>query len=316
LETVCNGGVVMKVEKRKGEAGRTVGSVACRVWRGGYWKMGVGCRMQPVGQAAAFLVLCLLCMGNVYAQDQSDPQDCPEQPQTSGSHNFRRLGETIEIPIQLADCQAVDLTLHWSNGRNNGSNFNVTFRDNNNRPVYSKHFSGFLTGTLNLPLANFYSQQYWGSSTLISVPASVTIQAVSPFASPARLSYTVTRISRSSKNEKKVERKAERNEVVNIRTVVRLIGASRLPLIQMELKTDRPFPVREQALKLQIGKQVFVDELSGEHTGRTLILSLTPAMFAELQNGDEIVALFDKPAQDVWNFGKLDKSRLDEGRRQ
>jgi hypothetical protein len=44
------------------------------------------------------------------------------------------LGETIEIslrgdgvPASVADCEPVALELHWSNGRNNGSNFNVTF---------------------------------------------------------------------------------------------------------------------------------------------------------------------------------------------
>jgi hypothetical protein len=100
---------------------------------------------------------------------------------------------------------------------------------------------------------------------------------------------------------------------VSIHNAVRLIGASRLALVQIELKTSRPFSVRDVPLQLQVGKKVFVDELSGDHTGRKLTLSLTPAMFAELKDGDEIVAFFGKPGGngpaplDVWNFGKLRK---------
>jgi hypothetical protein len=82
----------------------------------------------------------------------------------------------------------------------------------------------------------------------------------------------------------------------------------------MELKTSRPFPVRDVPLQLQIGKKVFIEELSGDYTGRRLTLTLTPEMFAELKDGDEIVAFFSKPDgngssdQDVWNFGKLSKA--------
>ena len=99
--------------------------------------------------------------------------------------------------------------------------------------------------------------------------------------------------------------------MVSIRNVVRLIGASKLSVVQIELKTARPFPVKAVPLQLQIGKKVFVDELSGDFTGRKLTLSLTPEMFAELQNGDEIVASFGKhdgsDADQVWRFGRLNK---------
>jgi hypothetical protein len=67
-------------------------------------------------------------------------------------------------------------------------------------------------------------------------------------------------------------------------------------------------------LQLQIGKKVFIEELSGDYTGRKLTLSLTPELFAELKDGDEIVAFFSKPDgngsadQDVWYFGKLSKT--------
>ena len=106
----------------------------------------------------------------------------------------------------------------------------------------------------------------------------------------------------------------EGNEVVSIRNAVRVIGAARMPLVQIELRTRRPFPLKDSALQLQIGKRFFLNELTGDHTGRTLTLTLTQEMFAELEQGSEIVAFFDKPDRsgfagpDIWNFGKLDKS--------
>jgi hypothetical protein len=104
------------------------------------------------------------------------------------------------------------------------------------------------------------------------------------------------------------------NEVVRIKSAVRLVGATRIPLVQVELKTSRPFPARETALKLQIGKRFFMNELTGDHAGRMLTLTLSEQMFAELNQGDEIVAFFDKPDRsglagpDIWHFGRLDKN--------
>jgi len=255
------------------------------------------------------------------------------------------LGETIEIPLRgdsvpasVADCEPVVLDLHWTNGRNNGSNFNVTFLDGNNRPIFAKQITAFMSGVLQFPLSSFDAQPVLGSSLeMISIPITVTIQAVRPFAAPANLSYIVTRVPRASNQRDKEEKRAkgeaaeaqkaddsqaeqssstgQGNELVSIHKAVRLIGASRLPVVQIELKTSRPFPVRELPLQLRIGRKVFVDELSGDYTGRKLTLSLTPEMFAELKDGDEIVAFFSKLDQngvvegDVWYFGKLNKSK-------
>jgi hypothetical protein len=102
--------------------------------------------------------------------------------------------------------------------------------------------------------------------------------------------------------------------VVRIKSAVRLVGVTKIPLVQVELKTSRPFPASETALKLQIGKRFFMNELTGDHTGRMLTLTLSEQMFAELNQGDEIVAFFDKPdrsgfaAPDIWHFGRLDKN--------
>ena len=231
----------------------------------------------------------------------------------------------------------MSLDLHWANGRNNGSNFNLTFLDGNKRPIYTRTFSAFLIGNLQFDLSSIDPRPVYGSSmTVISVPVSVAIQAVPPYAAPVSLSYTVTRVARAAKARKEEEENGARredqsrtsgerspgrsdgnesngNEVVSIRNVVRLIGASRLPVVQIELKTAHPFPIKEVPLQLQIGKKIFIDELGGEYTGRRLTLSLTPEMFAELQDGDEIVASFGKhdgnetADQNVWYFGRLVK---------
>jgi hypothetical protein len=109
----------------------------------------------------------------------------------------------------------------------------------------------------------------------------------------------------------------EGNVVVSIKDAVRAIGASRQALVQIELRTNRPFPARPSPLRLQVGKRFFFDELSGDYTGRKLTLTLTPEMFSELKSGADIVAFFDRPdrsgfaGEDVWYFGRLNKGMLE-----
>lgn len=247
------------------------------------------------------------------------------------THRFHHEGETIEIALRAdtTDCDPIAIEFHWANGRNNGSNFNVTFLDGNSRPIYARQISGFLTGVLEFPLSSFEPQPVYGSALeVISVPTTVRIQAVSPFAGSAILSYSIARTPTRKRetgaqgNGVNLETNTSgtsENEIAGIHDAVRLIGATRLQLVQIELKTTHPFPVRNVPLQLQIGKRVFVDELSGDFTGRKLTLSLTPDMFAELNDGDEIVAFFGQdsaiatsttgPSEtDVWRFGKLRKS--------
>ena len=276
------------------------------------------------------LAVSLLFLGNAYGQEKAAEDPCADPAgQSLITHKFRRVGETIEIairgdgvPASVADCEPVSLELRWANGGNNGSNLNVTFWDGNNRPLYNRAVSAFLTGVREFELSAFDAIPQYGSSlSMISVPTRVTIEAGRPFAMPVNLSYMVIREARKpAAGSNRVEgnrEKGERgtgNEVVSIHHAVRLIGASRLPLIQIELKTNRPFPVREVPLQLQIGKKVFKEELTGDHTGRKLTLNLTPEMFSELTDGDEIVAFFSRPdgpgfaEGDAWFFGKLAKA--------
>src|SRR2546425_5297260 len=123
-------------------------------------------------------------------------QVCPDPPpQTSGVHRFRQQGESFDIPITVSGCNAIALDLRWSNGRNNGSNFAVTFLDVDNQPIYTKVIFGFLTGTFQFPFASFDSEPWLGSRSMYALPSKVNIQAVAPFAAPAAISYTVTRTS-------------------------------------------------------------------------------------------------------------------------
>src|SRR5882672_621828 len=92
------------------------------------------------------LAVSLLFLSSANGQERAGGRACPDLPgQTSSTHRFRQLGETIEIsirgeraPADVADCEPVALELRWTNGRNNGGNFNVTFLDGNNRPIYAK----------------------------------------------------------------------------------------------------------------------------------------------------------------------------------
>lgn len=167
------------------------------------WRRRFEACQREMGWVAGASLLSLLCSFVAYGQESKAVIECPDPaPETSGSHNFRRLGETIEIPVTLADCQAVSLELRWSNGRNNGSNFNITFHDTSNRVIYTKQIFGFMTGNFEFPFSSFYTAPYFGSRAMISVPATVTIEAVSPFARPASLSYVLTRSARHPRSKR------------------------------------------------------------------------------------------------------------------
>jgi len=506
----------MRISKmRIDQSTRPVASSYCQVPGAGYRRWGKG-------RSSVFVTLLsfgLLCFSSLHGQeargqdlqspDQSHAQGCPDPPpQTSGSHIFRRLGETFDIPISVADCQPVSLVLHWSNGRNNGGLLNVTFLDSNNHPIYSRGVSVFRHGLLEMPFASLGPQPWFAAPTIVAVPTTVVIQTVRPFASPAGISFTVSRKAARVRSKPRAEvqpvvqqatskaqplsvslpilddqvatklrtaegrvlsqgdgswasngasvkyklkelrlpepreieirgrretvefayrltvsgaessrgsqrvgtsqvpalskfgliwlddaalpafsldsqeistliydrsvlregaqisvsnsdgsemhslveplkyqsnaqspafnvktnyessakpatsgvqsssEREEGNEVVSIRSVVRAIGATRIPLVQIELRTNRPFPPRDSPLQLQIGKRFFLNELTGDYTGRSLTLTVTQEMFAELNEGATIVAFFDKPdrsgfaGRNVWHFGSLDKSSL------
>lgn len=131
------------------------------------------------------------------ARDGHASQCNEEVSPASGNYKFRWQGESFEIPLS-GPCPAIAIELRWSNGRNNGSNFHVTFLDGDNQPIYTKELSGFLTGSFSLPFATIEPGSWRGSASMMSVasvPAKVVIEAVRPFAFPANISYTITRVA-------------------------------------------------------------------------------------------------------------------------
>jgi hypothetical protein len=109
----------------------------------------------------------------------------------------------------------------------------------------------------------------------------------------------------------------EGNSIVGIHSALRIIGSVRQPLIQIDMRTNRKFPVRNAAVQLQIGKQFFQNELGGDPSGHALTVSLTPKAFAELKDGAEVIAFFNTPdrsgalAKEIWYFGRLNKRMFD-----
>ncbi|HEV2884683.1 MAG TPA: hypothetical protein VGW36_07480 [Pyrinomonadaceae bacterium] len=181
------------------------------------------------GMVLCVLALIFLAGIEAAAQNSNVARVCAEaEARSSGTHRFRREGESFNITLndvspdedeaddasestsqaeksindasdRKTECMPVALELHWNNGRNNGTNFNVNFLDSYRRPIYTRQLSGFLTGSYEFPLApssSIESQPWLGSTSLISIPSTITIQAVSPFAYPASISYRVLRVAR------------------------------------------------------------------------------------------------------------------------
>lgn len=279
---------------------------------------------------ATALFASIACCTIVVAQSEAaaTKESCAEAiARSSGSHRFRRVGEMIEIPIApvqnaeqdsenpATECYPVALELHWANGRNQGGIFQITFLDARDQPLFGRQISAFMVGNAEFPINDMGAGKSFGRS-MFSIPKKVTIQTREPFGAPAGVSYSVIWIEPKRKERtaevprptEQTEHKQSGNEVVRIRSVERLIGSSRVPLVQIDLKAAQPLPVRDLPLQLRIGKRVFLTELSGDYTGRLLTLSLTPEMFGELIDASEIVAFFDQ--REGWSFGKLQKSLL------
>lgn len=103
------------------------------------------------------------------------------------------------------------------------------------------------------------------------------------------------------------------NSIVGIHSLLRMTGSIRRRLIQIEMRTDRPFPVRNAALEVQIGRKFFRAGGADLNAG----VFLTPEEFAQLKDGAEVIAFYISPdrsgafASEIWYFGRLNKSMLD-----
>ncbi len=105
----------------------------------------------------------------------------------------------------------------------------------------------------------------------------------------------------------------EEGNTYSIRSALRIFGSIRKPLITIEFRTSRTFPIANDTYIVQIGKRFFQADASGHIAS----LSLTLEQFAQLKDGDLLAVSYGDfvPSHGggagVWEFGKLDKSKLD-----
>jgi hypothetical protein len=81
--------------------------------------------------------------------------------------------------------------------------------------------------------------------------------------------------------------------------------------VEIEVTSDQRFPIVNAAVGLYIGEQKSLQSRSPNGETTTLIFTMSAADFAKTKNGDRIVVKYDPDSQGHWDFGKLDKSRLD-----
>lgn len=108
----------------------------------------------------------------------------------------------------------------------------------------------------------------------------------------------------------------EAGNTTNIRSALRITGAVRQPLIEIEFQTGRKFLIMNSDYTAQSGKRFFRNLFVDYAAGRA-VLSLTPEEFAQLKDGDlmavSVVGVVNYGAgggPGVWLYGRLDKSLL------
>jgi hypothetical protein len=95
---------------------------------------------------------------------------------------------------------------------------------------------------------------------------------------------------------------------------IRWVGVSPIlqgrPAVELEVQSQRAFPVRNEITVLRIGTQEFLLSRYPE-TGDThsLIFTLTPDEFAAVPDGAPVVVQYGRGDQtDRWDLGKLNKA--------
>jgi len=101
---------------------------------------------------------------------------------------------------------------------------------------------------------------------------------------------------------------------VEARNVVRTINASPSGAVDVELNSTREFPVRNAVIQLHIGSKTFRQSRSPDGSLNNLVFSIPSDEFTSaLNNGDPMWVDFHGQEQSGlwWDFGNLDKSKLD-----
>ncbi len=81
--------------------------------------------------------------------------------------------------------------------------------------------------------------------------------------------------------------------------------------VEVTLTSARKFPVVNAFAVLSIGgERSSVSMFAADGSTNTLIFTMSAESFAKTKNGDAIRVRYDPDSQGVWDFGKLDKSKL------
>jgi hypothetical protein len=109
---------------------------------------------------------------------------------------------------------------------------------------------------------------------------------------------------------------------INVVKSIRSVTVDAVRMVEIELQSSRPFPVRDQIVILRIGKtDVQRSRPPTDGSLNTLIFILTPAAFAQLVDGDAMSVRYglehsDDPVTQPggsnarWDFGSLNKAML------
>jgi hypothetical protein len=110
---------------------------------------------------------------------------------------------------------------------------------------------------------------------------------------------------------------APRGDVNNVKRIQTVDG-----VVEIEVHSNRAFPILDQVIVLRIGDQEFLRSRSPENGDmKTLIFMLTPRQFDSLVDGAQMTVKFGRRSADEgveaaaaaarglrWNFGKLNKA--------
>lgn len=114
---------------------------------------------------------------------------------------------------------------------------------------------------------------------------------------------------------------ASNKELMVVRRAMRIdrkadLTATRHPVIQIELHSERLFDGLKQIHSLRIGSHVFTH---GNGSLGQAVYELTPQEFAKTRTGDEVVVRYratnpihDKKLLQNWSFGRLDKNQVNQ----
>jgi hypothetical protein len=101
--------------------------------------------------------------------------------------------------------------------------------------------------------------------------------------------------------------------IVSIRSVQSSDALGGDPGIEIQLFSDDEFPVRDQIMVLQIGSLQFFRSSYPNGDLNTVVFTLTEDEFAAVSDGDPVIVQYGiAPSDEVWQFGNLDTTILDQ----